>query len=292
MLYSMTGYGKALGKVGDKGISVEIKAVNSKYLDLNLRLSALFKAKEIELRRMLGDALLRGRIDVSISEDRLSNYHSSSLVNRDAFKRYYTDLKLLCHELRLPDDHLLETIMRIPDVLVLESSDLNDSDWVELQQIVRQAIQDFNHFRQTEGSNLAADLLNRLQLIEQYAKQVAILAPQRIEAIRQRLNDDLKQWLNSDTIDRNRFEQEVVYYLEKLDITEELVRLQSHCRYFANEIAQNGADKGKKLHFISQEIGREINTIGSKANHAEIQVCVVQMKDELEKIKEQLMNII
>lgn len=290
MLYSMTGYGKAVGKIANRGVSVEIKSVNSKHLDLNLRLSNVFRSKEMELRRLLGDLLLRGRVEVSVTEDYLPD-NSGSLINREVFKRYYADLKILCQELRLAEEGLLATIMRIPDIFIIETSDLDETDWAELQAIVERAVADFVDFRCQEGATLATDLLARLHLIEQYAAQVAQIAPLRVQAIRQRLNDDLQQWLNPEAIDRNRFEQEVVYYLEKLDVTEELVRLCSHCRYFIAEIQNDTTDKGKKLNFIAQEIGREMNTIGSKANHADMQTYVVQMKDELEKIKEQLMNV-
>jgi uncharacterized protein (TIGR00255 family) len=292
MLYSMTGYGKATGKVGSRSATIEIKAVNSRHLDLNLRTCSAFKAKEIEIRRLLGDALIRGRIDVIISEDKWADEVSDSLINRDSFKRYYYDLKNICQELRLDDSRLLETIMRIPDVLVLETTDLSEEEWEALQNIAQDALNQFLLFRQQEGEGLANDLLNRLQLIEQYAQQVEQIAPIRVQTIKQRLQDDLQQWINPEIIDRNRFEQELLYYLERLDITEELVRLHSHCRYFSSEIKTKNSDKGKKLNFITQEIGREINTIGSKANHADMQMLVVQMKDELEKIKEQLMNII
>ncbi len=288
----MTGYGKATGKVGSRSATIEIKAVNSRHLDLNLRTCSAFKAKEIEIRRLLGDALIRGRIDVIISEDKWADEVSDSLINRDSFKRYYYDLKNICQELRLDDSRLLETIMRIPDVLVLETTDLSEQEWEALQSIAQDALNQFLLFRQQEGEGLANDLLNRLQLIEQYAQQVEQIAPIRVQTIKQRLQDDLQQWINPEIIDRNRFEQELLYYLERLDITEELVRLHSHCRYFSSEIKTKNSDKGKKLNFITQEIGREINTIGSKANHADMQILVVQMKDELEKIKEQLMNII
>lgn len=290
-LYSMTGYGKASGAVGNRIVTVEIKSLNSKQLDLNLRLSACFRAKEIEVRRLVNENLLRGRVEMSILEDKLAGEQSNS-INRELFKRYYAELKSLCNELNLSSERLAEVIMRIPEVLNTAENELNEQEWEQLKELIFEAIRLFKAFRHNEGKVLAQDLRLRIDAIDKLLGEIEHIAPQRLEQIRQKLLRDIEEWIGNEAIDRNRFEQELLYYIEKLDINEEIVRLRGHLHYFLVEMNANSHDKGKKLSFIAQEIGREMNTIGSKANHAPMQICVVQMKDELEKIKEQLMNVI
>lgn len=290
MTYSMTGYGKANGSVDQKNVTVEIKSLNSKHLDLSLKMSAVFRNREMDIRRLLSDKLLRGRIEMTISEDK-DNGAKATGINTSVFKHYYIELKKLCNELNLSDADLLHVIMQIPDVTNSDESELSEQAWEQLLQIIQKAITEFYAFRKKEGNALATDVRHHLTHIEQFASEVEQLAPSRLVATRQKIQNELQR-LNTENIDHNRFEQELIYYIEKLDINEELVRLRSHCAYFREEIDKNYADKGKKLHFIAQELGREMNTISAKANQAQMQNLVVSMKDELEKIKEQLMNVL
>ena len=290
-LYSMTGYGKATGQVGSRTATVEIKSLNSKQLDLNLRMSACFRAGEMDFRRLIGENLIRGRIEINVSEDKNAPTQTNA-INHDLFRRYYMELKSLCNELNISSECLLEVIMRIPDVLNTPDNEPNEEEWEQLKTLTLRAIGLFNDFRRKEGLVLGHDLRQRIDMIERHLDSIEQIAPERLAQVRQKLLRDMAEWVSNEAIDHNRFEQELLYYIEKLDINEEVVRLRGHLRYFLLEMAAAGHDKGKKLGFISQEIGREINTIGSKANYAQMQIIVVQMKDELEKIKEQLMNVI
>ena len=291
MVYSMTGYGKAKGILSDKTVIAEVKSLNSRYLDLNVRLPQLYREKEIELRRYLSNKLHRGKVDVTLTIEENSGVQNYS-VNKEGVKFYYRQLREVCREVNAPDEALMAVVMRIPDVLVAEKGEVSDTEWAEVVQIIDNALMVFTQFRGTEGVALETDLQNRTVNISGYLETIEKMLPQRLDSIRQRILRGLTELMGKEGYDPNRFEQEMLYYLEKLDLNEEIVRLRTHCEYFNKVRLEQKMLKGKKLNFIAQEIGREINTIGSKANDAEIQALVVAMKDELEKVKEQLMNVV
>jgi uncharacterized protein (TIGR00255 family) len=290
MLKSMTGYGTAKGTVGGQSVTVEIRSLNSKFLELNLRLPSQFRDKELELRAELGRRIERGKADLSISFDNGDNNRKST-VNRELFDSYFNELQDISKEYHLSDVNMLDVILRMPQVLNNDKAESDENHWKELQLIIHQAINHFDEFRKNEGGVLETDILNRLRAIEARIPEVEVYEPQRIEAIRARMQKGFNDIKDASGADLNRFEQELIYYIEKLDISEEKVRLRSHCDYFLQTINSPEAN-GKKLGFITQELGREINTMGSKANDARIQRLVVEMKDELEKLKEQLANVL
>ena len=290
MIRSMTGYGKASGDYKSKTISVEIKSLNSKFFDLNMRLPHPYKDKEMDLRSLLLKEAERGKMDVMITmESDLAQ--QENLLNREIIKSLLTDLKAVKKEFALPDDNLLQIVMQMPQVVNTDSDDADENEWKYIFSIINQAIEKFNLFRQREGQNLQQDISLRMNLILQLLEQITPFEEGRINTVLSKLINSLKALGGNIETDKNRFEQELIYYLEKLDITEEKVRLAEHCRYFLSMLNDEN-NNGKKLGFIMQEIGREINTIGSKANDADIQRKVVEMKDEAEKIKEQLSNIL
>lgn len=291
MIKSMTGFGRSTIELPEKSISIEVKSLNSKQFDANLRLPPIYREKEGELRLILNSELGRGKIELNINIDK--NGESGTYeFNRVLAKQYYSDLKALAEDLNLDlNAEVVNTLARMPDVLKAEQATLTDEEWLKVKQAVELAIRNLNDFREKEGAALEKDLLSRSSLIEKLLEDIPPLESKRSEAMRERIKKQLDEILAKGTVDMNRFEQEIVYYMEKLDITEEKVRLKKHCQYFAEILAEQGAN-GKKLGFISQEMGREINTLGSKANDADIQKIVVLMKDELEKIKEQLFNIL
>ena len=290
MIRSMTGYGKATGDYKSKTISVEIKSLNSKFFDLNLRLPHPYKDKEMDLRSLFLKEAERGKMDVMITmESDLSQ--QENLLNREIIKSLLTDLKAVKKEFSLPDDNLLQIVMQMPQVVNTDSDEADENEWKYICSLISQAIEKFNLFRQREGQNLQQDISLRMNLILQLLEQITPFEEGRINTVRSKLINSLKALGGNIETDKNRFEQELIYYLEKLDITEEKVRLAEHCRYFLSMLNDEN-NNGKKLGFLMQEIGREINTIGSKANDADIQRKVVEMKDEAEKIKEQLSNIL
>lgn len=290
MIRSMTGYGKATGDYKSKTISVEIKSLNSKFFDLNLRLPHPYKDKEMDLRSLFLKEAERGKMDVMITmESDLSQ--QENLLNREIIKSLLTDLKAVKKEFSLPDDNLLQIVMQMPQVVNTDSDEADENEWKYISSMISQAIEKFNLFRQREGQNLQQDISLRMNLILQLLEQITPFEEGRINTVRSKLINSLKALGGNIETDKNRFEQELIYYLEKLDITEEKVRLAEHCRYFLSMLNDEN-NNGKKLGFLMQEIGREINTIGSKANDADIQRKVVEMKDEAEKIKEQLSNIL
>jgi uncharacterized protein (TIGR00255 family) len=286
----MTGYGKAAGEFGGKTISVEIKSLNSKFFDLNLRLPQAYKDKEMELRAQLLKDAERGKMDVIITIE-TDPAKQSNLLNKDLIKVLLKDLKEIKTELNLADENLLQIIMQQPQVVNNDASEADEKEWELIHQLLNDALNKFNLFRQREGKTLHDDISHRINLILQLREQLAGHEANRMQGVRSRLMNALKSFEGNIDTDMNRFEQELIYYLEKLDITEEKVRLLTHCNYFLTML-NDGNNNGKKLGFIMQEIGREINTIGSKANDAGIQRIVVEMKDEAEKIKEQLSNIL
>ena len=284
----MTGFAKQQCEVDNKKYTVEIKTLNSKTLDINIKLPASLRAKELELRGMLS-RLERGKIDVLISEAQSDT--STSTLNSDLLTARYTEAKQLAQQLGSPDTHLFETILAMPDLWdTTTDSEITEQEWQPIAQTFDRAIDEVQQFRQQEGDILAKDFVKHIDIIEQKLNAIPAYESQRIDTAKERIRRYFAESAIKE-IDSNRFEQELIYYLEKLDITEEKIRLAKHIDYF-RETMRTEEGSGKKLGFIAQEMGREINTTGSKANHVEIQKLVVEMKDELEKIKEQLGNIL
>ena len=292
MIKSMTGFGKTTVEVNNKKIIIEIKSLNSKQFDMNLRMPPLYREKEMEVRALVKEQLDRGKIDMIIYFDNAETGKNGS-INRPVVIEYFHQLVEIAGQLGVEPDKngLLQTIMRFPDTLQVKTEELEEEEWQALCDGINQALEAINNFRLQEGQALAKDIRHRVLLIQELASQVPPFEQQRIVSIRQRLQEKINEWTDITNIDQNRLEQELVYYLEKLDITEEKVRLANHCKYFLETIEKEDAP-GRKIGFIAQEMGREINTLGSKANDHDIQKLVVLMKDELEKIKEQSLNIL
>lgn len=290
MLTSMTGFGKASGTYADKKITVELKSLNSKQFDLTVKIPQLYREKELTLRAMLAEQLGRGKVDLTIYTEEADGDKKVS-INQNLALSYLDELKTLSSKsgLALSSD-VLRTVLNMPDVLQSEKSELDEEEWTAVEDIIKDASAQLQNFRKDEGARLEKDIQERIENIESLRKEVEPHLPDRLKGVRERIEKNIQDLLDEDQGEKNRLEQEIIYYLEKLDITEEHVRLKGHCEYFIETI-QNKEMAGKKLAFISQEIGREINTMGSKANYVPIQKLVVQMKDELEKIKEQLLNI-
>ncbi|MCB0508523.1 MAG: YicC family protein [Bacteroidetes bacterium] len=290
MLYSMTGYGKSTLTLGNKNYIVEIKSLNSKSLDLNFKAVADLRGKEIDIRKQIGNKLLRGKIDLFFQEDKSNE--NASILNFNLIEKYYHQLQAFSKEKNIPFQDITSSILRFQDVNKPDVQEFNDSDFSELQISINDAMEKLMEYRKLEGEKLEADILQRINIIQSLKETIIPFEQQRIVKIREKIKQEISTLISSDNIDNNRLEEELIYYIEKLDINEEKVRLSSHCQYFLEILQESSLEKGKKLGFIVQEIGREINTIGSKANDANIQKIVVQMKDEVEKIKEQLMNIL
>ena len=287
----MTGYGKAACRFGDLQVNVELRCLNGKGLDLNLKMPAVFRGREQEIRALLSSALERGKAELVISINGQNNTGAFAL-NKALMERYYRELKDFAEAMGEPaSEELIPAILRLPEIVQQDQQALDDTGWQSLEQAIGEALTQCDRYRVSEGSTLAGDFALRIQHIARLLEALRPLDTGRREAVRDRLMASLEKLQLGEALDQNRFEQELIYYLEKLDITEELVRLENHIAYFS-DCLEDESSGGKKLGFIAQEIGREINTIGSKANDAAIQKIVVQMKDELEKIKEQLMNIL
>ena len=290
MLKSMTGFGKATCELEDKIITLEIKSLNSKQLDIFSRIPQGYREKDLEIRNILSNKLIRGKIEFNLIVE-VTDIKNAAIINAPVVKEYYRQLKEIGTDAGINyDDSVLNVIMRLPESLKIEKEDLEDT-WGKLKLSIDEAILALNDFRKQEGNALKKDLLSRVENIEEKIPKIEPFEKERVKAVREKLDSNIKEYLEPDKIDSNRFEQELIYYLEKLDITEEKVRLRNHCEYF-REVIESKEPVGKKLGFISQEMGREINTMGSKANHHEIQKLVVEMKDELEKIKEQVLNVL
>lgn len=290
MIKSMTGFGKTTCELPGKKIHIEIKSLNSKQLDLNLRIPSIYREKELEMRNRLSTGLQRGKVDVSITLESLLADRIPQ-INEQVFESYYKQLSQLSDKLQInSNSDYIRTILTLPETLKVEQVELEEEEWKALQDGLTQAIASINEYRAQEGAALYADITARINTIDTLSQELVPFEKQRIERIKSRIKENLDEW-NEKNIDENRFEQELIYYLEKLDITEEKVRLKNHIDYFNETIAEE-EPVGKKLAFIIQEIGREINTLGSKANDADIQRLVIRMKDELEKIKEQMLNIL
>jgi uncharacterized protein (TIGR00255 family) len=289
MLKSMTGFGKATKEFENKTVSVEIRSLNSKNIDLSLRLSSIYRDKEHELKSEISKLLERGKIDLSIYVES-KQVETPVQINSDLAKSYYNQLKQLAAELNEPTTNLMSHVLKMPDVLKAERKEPNENDWKDIQEVVYSAIASLNKFREDEGKSIEKDFMDRLTIIADSLEKIKEHDASRIQNIRDRIHKNLEEVVGKDKIDNNRFEQELIYYIEKLDINEEKVRLKTHLDYFIKTMKEPAG--GRKLNFIGQEIGREVNTIGSKANDAEMQKLVVLMKDELEKIKEQTNNVL
>ena len=291
MLYSMTGYGRAEQTIGDKTFLVEARSLNGKQFDLRINIPALLKPFEFEIRNMLNEGLQRGSVECFITIKQNGTGKPVS-INTDLAKSYYEPVAALAQELGLPQGDLLSTLLKLPEVITASSETLSDTDWEGFQKVLKEAIYQLNEHRKNEGLSLEADLLLRVSNIEKHQEALTILAPKRRIKIKEGLVKLLEEQVGKENYDGNRLEQELIYYIEKIDISEEQVRLNNHCAYFRSILAEKEVSKGKKLSFILQEFGREINTTGSKANDVEIQQLVILMKDELEKAKEQILNVL
>jgi uncharacterized protein (TIGR00255 family) len=289
MLKSMTGFGKAEATVNGKKITVELRSLNSKQLDLNLRMPGIYREKELELRSWLSDNIQRGKADLLIFYENLEG-EKRMAINKPLMAAYYKDLKEVADSVGMQQADYLNALMRIPDILKPDNQTLDESEWIGVLSTVKEAYSKFDSYRQIEGAKLKEDFVLRVQSILDLRNALDEPIKVRNQKVREKLRTNLEELIPADKVDQNRFEQELIYYLERLDISEEYQRLLTNCEHFNDELADEAS--GKKLGFISQEIGREINTVGSKANDADIQKLVVRMKDELEKIKEQINNVL
>lgn len=287
MIKSMTGFGKSSSIAGGKKITVEIRSLNSKQLDLNLRIPSHYRDKENEIRGLISKECERGKIDFSVYLEE-EEKKEISIINKKLAKNYYSDLKSLAKELGAHSEEIFPLVLTMPGVLKPEKEALQVSEWKSVKHCIENAVGELNRFRSDEGKSLHKEIEKRIQMIKKDLNSLSVLDKKRLPLLREKLRNSIAELKNQ--VDENRFEQELIFYIEKLDITEEKVRLKTHCDYFLQTMKETNS--GRKLNFISQEIGREINTIGSKANDAGIQKLVVKMKDELEKIKEQANNIL
>jgi uncharacterized protein (TIGR00255 family) len=291
MLKSMTGFGRAEQTVGDKTFQVDIKSLNGKQFELQLKLPAFLKPFEFSIRKLISEKLGRGSLDCTISLKGTGNSKPVS-INADLAKAYYRALADLSKELNLDPSHILSTLVKLPEVITPTGETLTDEEYQEFEKVILSAIEDLDAHRLNEGASLETDLLLRITNILRQQDEVVKLEPLRQQKIREGLRKLLEEHVGKENYDPNRLEQELIYYIEKIDISEEQVRLKNHCDYFRSILKEQEDGKGKKLSFILQEIGREINTTGSKAYDSTIQQCVVLMKDELEKAKEQVLNVL
>jgi len=285
MIQSMTGYGKSVIQLPTKKISIEIKSLNSKNLDLNTRMPSLYREKELDVRKLIATKLERGKIDFSLYME-ITGEETSTQINKTVVKQYIKQLREVVDG---DETELLKMAIRLPDAVTTERDEIDEDEWSQIEKEIDSSLEKIHEYRLDEGKSLESEFFDRIQNISDLLDQVIAMDPERIEGVRERLQKgvaDLKE-----KVDENRFEQELIYYIEKFDITEEKVRLKNHLDYFSKALKSDDSN-GKKLGFIAQELGREINTIGSKSNYAPMQKLVVQMKDELEKIKEQLLNVL
>ena len=288
MIKSMTGFGKGEATVDDKKIRVELRSLNSKQLDLSIKLPGKYRAAEAEMRSIITRELQRGKVDCFVSFE-AATAETPAHINAEAFKAYADELRAVCEANNVATDSLLSAVLRMPDVVTSEEREVSEAELAAIIDATKAACAELNNFRVQEGAILIADLLGRIDLIEKYRHEVEQYEGARVETIKARIRENIEKLQLE--VDNNRLEQEMIFYIEKLDITEEKVRLDNHCNYF-REVARDEEAPGRKLGFIAQELGREINTMGSKSNEANMQRLVVKMKDELEKIKEQVLNIL
>jgi uncharacterized protein (TIGR00255 family) len=287
----MTGFGRAEETINQRLVVVEMKALNGKQFDLNTKLPPILRSWELDIRSMLANILMRGTVDLTVTVKQ-EGASKPMVVNTDLAVFYYNAMKQIAQQTGVPEDNVLSTLMRMPEVVAPDSDMLPDEEWEQVKKVIVRAAEDLMLHRQHEGEALLRDITTRINNIDDLHNKILPLEPDRIERIRTRINQWLEDMAGKEKIDPNRFEQEMIYYLERMDFSEEKIRLRQHCEYFNNTVKENDMAIGRKLNFILQEIGREINTLGSKANHAEIQQIVINMKDELEKAKEQILNIL
>ena len=286
----MTGFGRAAGEVNGTMVTVEIRSLNSKFLELGLRMPQAFNEKEMELRSQFMKEFERGKVDVSIIMANGTDDQQLTF-NRDLIKAYIKEFKTIEKENKISPTDYLRVVTGLPNVMSAKKTAVDETTWKKIEKLIKTAVQAFNAFRLQEGKLLEEEFAGRLKSIEKHLKIIEKLEPERIKSFRARINQSLAEVVENVKIDQNRFEQEMIYYIEKLDVSEEKFRLRSHCNYYMENLKSKDAN-GKKLGFIIQEIGREINTLGSKANHAAMQQHVVEMKDDLEKMKEQIANVL
>ena len=286
MIQSMTGFGKSTLQLSTKKITVEVKSLNSKGLDLNVRMPSIYREMELGLRTIIAQQLERGKVDFSIYIE-VTGEETSSKINVAIVKCYINQMKAVIPN--ADETELMKMAVRMPDALKTEREEIDENEWVDIMKVVHEALKNIGTFRVDEGKSLENEFVTRIENIRNYMNQAVSMDAERIETVKTRLRTALDEL--EANVDENRFEQELIFYLEKYDITEERVRLENHLNYFIETIAGTEAN-GRKLGFITQEIGREINTMGSKSNHSEMQKLVVMMKDELEKIKEQVLNVL
>jgi uncharacterized protein (TIGR00255 family) len=287
----MTGFGRAEGVVNGRQIVVEIKSLNGKQFEIGIKLPPILRSYELDIRNLLSTKLIRGSIDFNIAV-RQDGASKPMVINTDLAIYYYKGMKQISDKLNLPEDNALSTIMRMPEVVVPESDVLPEEEFEAVAKVIEEAANLLMEHRKNEGEALGKDLSLRITNIEALLDHILPLEAQRTDKIRTRLNNSLRDVVGAENIDANRFEQELIYYIERMDFSEEKTRLTQHCTYFHNIINREDVSKGKKLGFILQEVGREINTLGAKANNADIQQMVIGMKDELEKAKEQVLNVL
>jgi uncharacterized protein (TIGR00255 family) len=291
MIRSMTGFGKTEFEVGTKKITLEIKSLNSKQLDINTRVPSMYREKDLEIRRLISEMLTRGKVDFAIYLDNLGT-ESTSRINTAIIKDYYSQLKSVHRELGLTiNESIMQSIMRLPETVKMVYDELDETEWLVVRENLVKTLENLNVFRDQEGLALKVDIDANIANILDLLNQVEPFETQRMENVKTKIKESLDALQLNGSLDKNRFEQELIYYMEKLDINEEKVRLANHCSYFT-ETMNEDEPSGRKLGFIAQEIGREINTLGSKANESNLQRIVVQMKDNLEKIKEQVLNVL
>lgn len=287
----MTGFGRAEETFNDKTILVEVKSLNGKQFELNLKIPALLKSYEFDVRSLLQDNLGRGTVDCYIT---IKQNGSSKpvIINTDLIKAYYRQIETLASELQIDTNSVLSALLRLPEVVSPSTDMLNEQDWTSVKKVLNAAIEELDRHRLEEGKSIEDELLLRIKNIKSQEEEILKLEPQRRKKMKEELRTQIEDNLGKENYDPNRLEQELIYYIEKIDITEEQVRLKNHCDYFVTILKQDETTKGKKLSFVLQEIGREINTTGAKAYDSAIQKCVVLMKDELEKLKEQVFNVL
>jgi uncharacterized protein (TIGR00255 family) len=291
MLYSMTGFGRAEQEVNGRQIVAEIKSLNGKQFDISAKLAPALRAYELDIRSFLSGALMRGTLDLTVTI-RQGGASKPMTVNTDLAVYYYKQMRQIAQELLIPEENVLATLMRMPEVVSAEQDVLPEEEWATVKGVIEAAAKALTEHRKTEGAALYRDLKGRIGRIEELLEQILPLEAQRTERVRARILQTLNETAGPEKLDANRLEQELVYYIERMDFSEEKTRLKQHCLYFRETLDKPEPSKGKVLGFILQEIGREINTLGAKANDAGIQQIVVQMKDELEKSKEQVLNVL
>lgn len=291
MLKSMTGFGRAEQTVGDKTFLVEVKALNGKQFELQLKLPALLRPYEFDIRNLIQDSLVRGTIDCYINIKQ-NGTTKPVTINTDLIRAYYNQISTLADELSIDTNSVLSALLRLPEVVTPTNDVLEENDFKEFSTVLESALKELNNHRLEEGNSLEKDLFNRIEKIKEQEEHILALEPNRKKRIKEEIHQLLEKHVGKENIDNNRMEQELIYYMEKIDIHEEQIRLRQHCEYFKDILNSLENGKGKKLSFVLQEIGREINTTGSKAYDADIQKCVVKMKDELEKAKEQVLNVL